>query len=111
LYGKRAYVVGAGRTDATSNQFWVEADRLLFVRLIQTDTVHRPQGDTVRTRDIRFENYVQHDGGWVAEKVRILTAGRTTFQEEYSNVRVNVPIDDDFFIPEKWSTAPHWFKP
>jgi hypothetical protein len=113
LYGKRAYVVGAGPTDAISNQFWVEADRLLFVRLIQTDTVHRPppQGDAVRTRDIRFENYVQHDGGWVAEKVRILTAGRTSFQEEYSNVRVNVPIDDDFFIPEKWSTAPHWFKP
>ena len=113
LYGTRMYVVGAGPTDATSNQFWVEADRLLFVRLIQTDTVHRPppQGDTVRTRDIRFENYVQHDGGWVAEKVRILTAGKTSFPEEYSNVRVNVPINDEFFIPEKWSTAPHWFKP
>jgi hypothetical protein len=105
LYGRRMYVVGAGPTDSTSNQFWVEADRLLFVRFIQTDTARRA------TRDIRFENYVQHDGGWVAERVRILTAGRTSFQEDYSNVRVNVPLDDDFFVPEKWRTATHWYKP
>jgi len=105
LYGKRVYVVGAGPTDSTSNQFWVEAERLLFVRLIQTDTARHV------TRDIRFENYVRHDDGWVAELVRILAGGKTVFQEEYSNVRVNVPLDEDLFIPEKWSTATHWYKP
>ena len=63
LYGRRVYVVGAGPGDSTSNQFWVEADRLLFVRLIQSDAARRA------TRDIRFENYVQHGGGWVAEDV------------------------------------------
>ena len=105
LYGKRVYVVGAGPTDSTSNQFWVEADRLLFVRQIQTDSARRA------TRDIRFENYVRHDNGWVAELVRILAGGKTVFQEEYADVRVNVPLDDDFFVPEKWSTARHWYKP
>jgi outer membrane lipoprotein-sorting protein len=105
LNGRRVYVVGAGPTDSTSNQFWIDADRMLFVRLIQTD----PTGKN--TRDIRFEKYVQHDGGWVSEEVRVLAGGRLTFLEQYSDVRVNVPLDEDLFIAEKWSTATHWFKP
>src|SRR5437867_7202212 len=105
LDGRRVYVVGAGPTDSTSNQFWVDVDRLLFVRLIQTN----PQSH--RTQDVRFEKYVQWGGGWLAEEVRILLGGTTVFHEEYSNVRINVPLDDDLFIPEKWSTAAHWYKP
>lgn len=105
LYGRRVYVVGAGPTDSTSNQFWVDADRLLFVRLIQSDAERR------RTQDIRFERYVQHGGGWVAEEVRVLSGGRMIFHEEYANVRVNVPLDEGLFIPENWRAATHWLKP
>jgi hypothetical protein len=105
LDGKRMYVVGAGPGDSTTNQFWIEADRLLFVRLIQTDARRQ------LTRDIRFENYVRHDGGWVAERVRFLQGGRETFREEYAGVRVNVPLADDLFVPERWSTATHWHTP
>lgn len=105
LYGKRMYVIGAGPTDSTSNQFWIEANRLLFVRLIQSNP------ERTRTQDIRFEKYVQHAGGWVAEDVRVLVGGRMAFHEEYSNVRVNVPLDEDLFIPEKWASAKHWFTP
>ena len=105
LYGKRMYVVGAGPRDSTSGQFWIEADRMLFVRLMQTDTARHI------TSDIRFEKYVQHGGGWVAEEVRVLRAGRLAFHEEYANVRVNVPLDTSLFVPEKWSTATHWHKP
>lgn len=105
LNGKRVYVVGAGPADSTSNQFWVEAERLLFVRLIQSDTARR------RTQDVRFEQYVQHAGGWVAEQVRILVGGRKFMDEEYSDVRVNVTLDEELFVPEKWKTARHWFKP
>lgn len=105
LNGQRVYVVGAGPTDSTSNQFWVDADRLLFVRLIQSDSARS------RTQDVRFEKYVQHAGGWVAEEVRFLVGGRMIFHEEYSNVRVNVTLDEDLFVPERWKTANHWFKP
>lgn len=105
LYGRRVYVVGAGPGDTTSNQFWIDADRLLFVRLIQTDQARRA------TRDIRFENYVQHAGGWVAEEVKMYVRGALVFREEYSNVRVDVPVDSSLFIPEKWSTARHWYRP
>ena len=100
--GTPVYVVGAREGDSTSNQFWIDANRLLFLRLIQTEGG--------RTRDVRFEKYVKHGGGWVAEEVRMFIGGRMQFHEEYSNVRVNVNLDDDLFTPEKWSTATHWFK-
>ncbi|MGH7637318.1 MAG: hypothetical protein ACREOK_06665 [Gemmatimonadaceae bacterium] len=102
LDGKRTYVIGAGPRDSTTNQFWIEEDRLLFVRMIQTD-------QRGRTQDIRFENYVQHGGGWIAELVRFFMEGRVFFLEEYSDVRVNVSLDENLFVPEKWSTATHWY--
>jgi len=105
LNGRRMYVVGAGPTDSTSNQFWIDTEHMLFARLVQTDTVRR------NTRDIRFEKYLQHGDGWVAEEVRFLTGGKMVFHEQYSNVRVNVPLDENFFVPEKWSAAMHWYKP
>lgn len=105
LYGRKVYVVGAGPRDSTTNQFWVDADRLLFVRLIQTDPERRA------TRDIRFERYVRHGGGWVAEEVKVFLRGALVFQEEYSDVRVNVPLDSALFVPERWSAATHWYKP
>ena len=104
LDGKRMYVVGAGPRDSTTNQFWIEADRLIFTRLIQTD-------QRGRTQDIRFEKYVQHGGGWVAEVVRFLMEGRLFFLEEYSDVRVNVKLDDNLFVPERWRSATHWYAP
>jgi hypothetical protein len=104
LNGGHAFVVGAAAGDSTSNQFWIDANRMLFLRLLMT-----PQGRP--TQDIRFEKYVQHDGGWVAEEVRMYSGGRLFFFEEYSNVRVNVRLNDDLFIPEKWTSARHWYQP
>lgn len=104
LDGKRMYVVGAGPRDSTTNQFWFDADRLLFTRLIQTD-------QRGRTQDIRLEKYAQHGGGWVAEVIRFFMDGRMFFLEEYSDVRVNVTLDDGLFVPEQWRAARHWFTP
>ena len=102
LDGRPVFVVGAGPNDTTTNQFWVDAERLVFVRLIQSDPQRR------RTQDIRFENYVRHGNGWVAERVRFFGDGRLMLLEEYSDVRTNVELDPDLFVPEKWSTARHW---
>ena len=104
LNGRTVFVVGAAAGDSTSNQFWIDAERMLFLRLLLTSP-GRP------TQDIRFEKYVSHAGGWVAEEVRMFSAGRLVFLEEYSNVRVNVSLDDALFIPEKWSSAKHWYTP
>ncbi len=103
LDGRRVWVVGAAKGDSATNQFWVDAERLLFVRLLQS------QGG--RLVDIRFERYTQYGGGWVAEDVRIYSGGRMTFHEEYSRVRVDDDLDPDLFVPERWNTAKHWYRP
>ena len=111
LEGRRMYVVGAARGDSVTDQFWIDAERLLFVRAIQTDRSGRISDPVARTRDIRFERYVPYNGGWVAEDVKVIVGGKVTIHEEYSNVRVNVPLDDDLFVPERWSAATHWYRP
>lgn len=105
LNGTKVYVVGAGPNDLTANQFWVDAGRLVVLRVIQSNA------EKTRTQDVRFEKYTQHGGAWVAEELRMLMGARMIFHEEYSNVRVNVPLDDALFLPERWTTAPHWYTP
>jgi len=98
--GKPVYVVGALRGDTTSKQFWIDRDRLLFVRLI---------AKTARGRtDTRFSQYVQYGEGWVATVVEQYVNGRRALLEQYSGVRVNASLPDALFDPKQWATAPHW---
>jgi hypothetical protein len=106
--GKATYVVGAMAGDTLSKQFWVEEDRLLFVRLLESR--HTASGGS-RLEDIRFGNYVQHEGGWVAEDVMMYQDGKPRLHEVYADVRVNVPLSDAVFDPRQWNTAPRWYKP
>jgi hypothetical protein len=101
----RYFVVGAAPGDTTSRQFWIEEDRLLFWRLIQpAPEAARDQ----RPSEIRFQKYVQHGGGWVAEEVDFLRGGRRYFFETYADVRVNVELDPALFDPAQWMTARYW---
>lgn len=102
---KEYFVVGAEPGDTTSKQFWIEADRLLFWRLIQPPPASAPNRPPT---DIRFQKYVAHDGGWVAEEVDFLRGGRRFFFESYADVRVNVDLDPGLFEPEQWGTARYW---
>lgn len=97
------YVVGAVAGDTTSKQFWVEAARLLFWRYIEP-----PRVANGPVSEIRFQKYVPHGGGWVAEEVDFLRNGRRYFFEAYSDVRTDVPLDPALFDPAQWTTAPYW---
>jgi hypothetical protein len=98
--GRPVYVVGAERGDTTSKQFYIDRDRLLFLRVISPS----PRGRT----DTRYNEYVQYGGGWVATQVEQYVNGKRSVLEQYSAIRVNPPISDALFDPKQWSTAPHW---
>jgi hypothetical protein len=100
--GRPAYVVGAAAGDLESKQFWIDRERLVFVRMIQ------PGREPGRASEIRFDDYRPLAGGWIAPTVRFLTAGRETFLERYEDVQPNVALDDRLFDPRQWSAAPHW---
>ena len=98
--GRPVYVVGAARGDTTSKQFYVDRERLLFLRVIESS----PRGRA----DTRYSDYVQYGGGWVATQVEQYVNGKRSVLEQYSGVRVNPSIADALFDPKQWSTAPHW---
>ena len=97
--GRRAYVVGAAAGDSTTSQFWVDAERLLLLRLIQRTT--NAQG-----RTFVIENrFTYQDVGEVAvpKVITFLRDGRPYWREEYTDVRLNPALDDALFDPAQWA--------
>ena len=91
--GRSVVVVGAKSGDTTSPQFWIDKERLYFVRLLQPD-----DKDPKTTEDIRFDDYKRvSGGGWVAEHVAVYSEGKLVFEEKYSDVKVNPTLKNELF--------------
>jgi hypothetical protein len=103
--GQPVYVVGAEKGDLKSKQFWVDKNRLLFVRLFEPT-----QADPNKCQDIRFEDYHPLGGGWVAARVEVYVDDKKTFSEEYSEIRANATLEPAMFDPKQFN-ASHWEKP
>lgn len=102
--GVEYYVVGADAADLTSKQFWIEADRMLFWRVMLPN-----MRSGVKLTEIRFQKYVARDGGWVAEEVDFLDDGKRTFFESYADVKTNVRLDPSIFEPLKYGATARWW--
>jgi hypothetical protein len=103
--GRPAYVVGAKQGDNRTSQFWVDKENLLFVRLIE------PAGkDGNSVAETQFNKYQRTpEGGWVSAEVLFNVDGKPVVSEEYTEIRTNVPLDENLFDPERW-TAANWRK-
>lgn len=103
--GLPVYVIGAEKGDFSSKQFWVDKNRLLFVRLFEPT-----QADATKFREIRFEGYRKLGSGWVAAQVEVRVNDRKIFSEEYSEIKSNVELDPVTFDPKQFNSS-HWEKP
>jgi hypothetical protein len=103
--GQPVYVVGAEKGDLKSKQFWIDRKNLLFVRLFEPT-----QGDATKFQDIRFEDYREMAGGWVAARVEVYVDEKKVFGEEYSNIVCNAKLDPGTFDPKQFNSS-HWEKP
>lgn len=92
--GRPAWVVGAAAGDTTSKQFWVDAERMLFVRMLEP--AQAPGGGIV---DIRFEQYQPAGKTWVSPLVTVTAGGKLVQRETYREIQVDVPIPDERFDP------------
>lgn len=102
--GRPTYVVGAEAGDTTSPQFWIDAERLYFVRSLEPSK----QDPTVINETI-FDKYMPLEGGWLEMEVLFLANGKQQVKEEYSQPRANVQLDPAIFDPSVWK-APGWIK-
>ncbi len=99
--GKRVFVLGAERGDVESNQVWIDADRLLLLRIIQRDK----RGERSVVTDTRITDYREVDGYPVAFEFTSYRDGKVFFKEQYENLKVNEPIPPELFDPSRWATA------
>jgi hypothetical protein len=90
--GRPVYVVGAKAGDLRTRQFWIERERLLFVRLLE-----RGRRDTTRTAETRFESYRAVGPAWVSPRVEFLVDGRQVWLEEYDDITTDKPLADSLF--------------
>ena len=102
--GRPTYVVGAEAGDTTSPQFWIDAERLYFVRSLEPS-----KKDPKVINETVFDKYIPLDGGWVELEVLFFANGKQQVKEEYSDTRANVKLDPAIFDPKVW-TAPGWVK-
>ncbi|MEP6574634.1 MAG: hypothetical protein ABJD11_18175, partial [Gemmatimonadota bacterium] len=98
--GRPTYVVGALAGDTTSKQFWIDKERLLFVRMLETN----PQ-DASAIAETQFNKYQQQGGGWMAVEVTFRVAGKLLQKEEYAQVRENVALADNLWDVDQWRAA------
>lgn len=84
----------------TKRQFWVDKERLVFVRLLEPT----PR-DSTKTADTRFNKYQRLAGGWVAPEVEFLVDGRQQFLEEYTQIQANIAIPATSWDARQWKAA------
>lgn len=98
--GRLVYVVGGKQGDLHSPQFWVDKERLLFVRLLE------PAGASgTQTRETQFNKYVRLANGWLAPEVVFMVDNKVLMSEEYSELRANPKLDKKLFEPQYWQTV------
>lgn len=95
LEGAPVYVVGAAAGDTTSKQFAIDAERLVFIRLI--DPIPNQPG---KTQHVWFRRYQPLEGGWIAPEVEVTVDGRRVFHETYADIRAGMPLPDSLFDPD-----------
>lgn len=92
-HGRPAYVVGtANGGDVGHPQFWVDADRLLLVRLIMEDS--RQPGTQL---DMHFLDYRSLHRGLMATKVEVYRNRQLVMQKENGDIKIDVPLDPAVF--------------
>jgi len=99
------WIVGAAEGDSLSNQFWVDKDRLLFVRLLQQVPTQSGKG----TLEAQFNRYQPLEGGWIAMNVIAKVDGKVVQEEDYSDARANTPLPDSLYNSQAYH-PPAWVK-
>jgi hypothetical protein len=87
-----------------SPQFWVDVERLYFVRSLEPS-----KKSPGVINDTRFGKYLPLAGGWVEMEVLFLANGQQKVREEYSDAKANVKLDSSIFDPSAWK-APGWIQ-
>jgi hypothetical protein len=105
--GKKVWVVGAAKGDTTTSQFWIEQERLLFVRLIEAKPSQKNPGGPPNILDVTFERYQPLGKAWIAPVCVIKLNGKEFQRESYTEIKADVNLPDELFDTGTWH-KPDW---
>jgi hypothetical protein len=100
--GRPAYVVGAPKGDTTTRQFWIDRERLVFVRMLEPS-----RGGSGAIVETQFNKYQPLGTAWISVEVRFNLNGQTVTMEEYADVKGDPPLPDELFDPARYA-RPAW---
>jgi hypothetical protein len=98
--GRPVWIVGAKAGDTHTAQFWVDKERLVFVRMLEP-----APHDTTKTAETRFSKYAPLAGGWIAPEVEFLTDGQQQFLEEYVEIQANIALPPITWDARQWKAV------
>ena len=107
--GAKVWVVGAAKGDTTSNQFWIEKDRLLFVRLIESRKSIKNPDAPPKLLDVTFEGYQPLGKGWIETEVVLKVDGKEVQRERYADIKADVELQPDLYDTKTYR-KPDWIK-
>lgn len=96
--GRDVYVIGVDKADSTKPQFWIDVERLVFVRNI---TIGRQN----TLQEVQFNNYEKLGEGWIAPQVIFKANGMLGLVEKYSEMAIPDSVNPNIFDPEKFLKA------
>jgi hypothetical protein len=102
--GRPAFVVGAAAGDTVTRQFWIDKERLYFVRMVEPGK----KNPSARV-ETRFDKYIPMGQGWLETEVRFLVDGDTKMLEEYTKPQAEVVLSPAIFEPGTW-VPPGWVR-
>jgi hypothetical protein len=103
---RKVWIVGADSGDTAAKQFWVDQERLVFVRSLGP----HPQKPGVST-EVQFNNYQPLGKGWIETEVRFLEDGQLVTTEEYRDVVADpTPALDPAIFQQGPYVPPGWVK-
>jgi hypothetical protein len=104
-----AYVIGGGgETDRSSTQFWVDVERLVLVRLIEsTPREDAKPGDPPLVREVWLDDYVATGNHWFPGQLSFFRNGERFLVEKMSVIATGITVDSSAFVPVPWM-QPIW---
>ncbi|TKC05371.1 hypothetical protein FA048_16715 [Pedobacter polaris] len=99
--GRGIDIIGTTTADTTVSQLWYDSKDHYLVRMIQQKPKMR--------LECQFENHQKTGKIWHEGSVKIFVQNKLVQTEEYSDFKINVALNPDFFNPDKFGSW-HWMK-
>lgn len=98
--GKPVVVVGANKDETESNQFWVDKEKLVTVRILNNKGGQRSE--------IICGDYRRLGAGWCETAIDFYVEGKLRQQEKYMNLRENFSVNLEYLDPYKMGKVKFW---